>query len=82
MSATTDTPDPDVVMIEKAIETLGEHFDTVQIFCTRSEGQAEGTTFVTRGTGNWFARYGSIRLWMEREENDEFFCRGPEEKES
>lgn len=52
----------DSQQIDKAINLLSDHFDTVQIFCTRTEnGQ---TVHVTMGVGNWFARYGHVIDWL------------------
>lgn len=52
-------------MFDKALEELGEHFDTVQIFATRHEsGEEGGTINMAYGAGNWFARYGQIREWL------------------
>ncbi len=57
--------DADVVRVRKAVSELGEHFDSVQIFCTRHEsGEHEGTLKFTLGEGNWFARYGQVREWL------------------
>jgi hypothetical protein len=53
--------------VKKHASQLGEHFDSVQIFCTKHDG-AEGTASVNCGEGNWFARYGQIREWVEKNE--------------
>lgn len=59
----------DLDRVEAALQTLSEHFDTVQIFCTRHEsGEENGTVNVNRGMGNWFARYGQVMEWIVREE--------------
>lgn len=47
---------------------LVEHFDSVQIIATKRH-QA-GTLIVPRGEGNWYARYGSVRDWVLRQEED------------
>jgi len=55
----------DLARVRKHAEELGEHFDGVQIFCSRHEaGTEDGTIHVTYGGGNWFARYGQIREWL------------------
>lgn len=59
----------DVEIIRKAVDQLGEHFDSVQIFCTRHEG-AEGTGRYAIGGGNWFARYGQIVYWLHQQQED------------
>jgi hypothetical protein len=54
-------------MVEQALNALGEHFDTVTIFTTRHEG---GETHVLEeGVGNWFARYGQIKVWVREQES-------------
>lgn len=59
----------DIEIIQKAADQLGEHFDTVQIFCTRHEG-SDGTGRYALGIGNWFARYGQIAYWMHQQKED------------
>lgn len=60
------TDDPGSQRIDAAIEDLGEHFDTVHIIATRKDGD---TYLISRGTGNWWARYGSIRDSMLKMES-------------
>lgn len=58
--------------VEKALDVLSEHFDAVQIFASRCEsGELNGTIRVERGSGNWFARYGQIRSWVIRMDEQE-----------
>lgn len=55
----------DLQRIEAVISQLGEHFDSVMIFCTRhDEGQEGGTVNCALGSGNWYARYGQCREWL------------------
>ncbi len=57
--------DPDLVLIQKAIDLLSEHFDSVQIFANRYEsGEKNGTIHVDLGYGNWYSRYGQVRDWL------------------
>ena len=59
----------DMERVQKALDTLAEHFDSVHIFCTRHEGGQLGATVkMSMGVGNWFARYGQIREWLLIEE--------------
>jgi hypothetical protein len=52
-------------LMDDALQGLGEHFDSVQIFVTRHEaGEKGGTLAVKRGCGNIYARYGQIREWL------------------
>lgn len=61
--------DADVAMLREAAEKLSEHFDSVHIFTTRYESNLDhGTINVNWGTGNWFARYGQIRTWLKRQD--------------
>ncbi len=58
-------------IIDKCVAQLSEHFETVQIFTTKSpvdykkDGLEPGDTpAFNRGTGNWFARYGQVDEWL------------------
>lgn len=63
----TETEDMDLV--RKHVTSLGEHFDSVQIFVTRHEpAEKDGTVTINFGSGNWFARYGQVRNWVNVEE--------------
>ena len=55
-------------LINQHIEQLGEHFETVQIFVTIKDTTGDGTAHVNRGTGNYFARYGQVQLWLAAEQ--------------
>ena len=41
-------------------------FDTVQIFATTYD-QDEGARHFSFGHGNFYGRYGHVRMWLERE---------------
>lgn len=43
-------------ILRKAVENLGEHFDSVQIMATWSEDSI--THLSNNGCGNWYARQG------------------------
>jgi len=59
---------PQERLVEKMMQQLSEHFDTVQIFTTRHE---EGeTSVIETGAGNWFARYGHVRKWVDEQEQE------------
>ncbi len=57
----------DLDMVKASCEKLGEHFDSVQIFATRYDGET-GTVNVQWGSGNWFARKGQIADWLIKED--------------
>lgn len=60
-----DFESADMGRIQECLNHLSEHFDTVQIFCTRHEAEIEnGTIACTRGIGNWFARKGQVQEWV------------------
>lgn len=75
--------DQDMKRIEASAHSLGEHFDTVQIFCTRHESESEesgGTINCNYGLGNWFARYGHVRDWLIRQdERSKMVSRGEQD---
>lgn len=66
-----DANEGDAVMdlVQKHADMLCEHFESVQIFCTKSsdDGTGETMSFIT-GSGNRYANYGLVRLWMIRED--------------
>ncbi len=60
MSQSADTD-----LLQKHVNELSEHFDTVQIFVTRHEiGTDNGTVGACRSAGNWYARLGQVREWL------------------
>lgn len=61
----------DIARVKDAVNVLMKYFDSVQIFVIRHEGDspnARGTSMTQAGRGNWYARYGAIKLWLAREE--------------
>lgn len=62
-----DERDDDDAMIDEVdrhLNALMEHFETVQIVATRQKGDM--TQCLTRGRGNVFARQASVREWLLR----------------
>ena len=55
-------------IMQKHLNFLSEHFDTVQIFITHHNSTTDeyGTMNMTVGTGNWLARYGQVKDWINR----------------
>lgn len=56
-------------IIDKSINELMVHFDAVQIFVTRQDG--ETSMFAGRGKGNYYSRLGMIHAWLEVPEDSE-----------
>jgi len=52
----------DLATVKGFAAQIAEHFDTVQIFCTKKV--PDGTNVHTWGDGNWYARYGQIKEWV------------------
>jgi hypothetical protein len=65
------TKERDVKLVKTAIGNLMEHFDTVQIFCTRHISPEHGTLNLKLGAGNWFARFGQVSMWVSSEETED-----------
>lgn len=63
-----DEMDRDIDMVKRHVAQLSEHFEAVQVFVTRSS--EEGTVNCHLGAGNWFARYGQVKLWTAKEERE------------
>lgn len=64
--------DKDLGILKDACSKLGEHFESVHIFVTKSydpdDPQERGTINASWGSGNWFARYGQIRTWIIKQD--------------
>ena len=56
-----------IELVQRATAQLMEHFDSVQIFVTKNCGKGS-TLSMKYGDGNWFSRYGQVRLWLMSEE--------------
>lgn len=58
--------------IDKVLEELGEHFDSVQILAsvTHAHGDGGGTSTIARGSGNFMARIQHAREWVEDYDTD------------
>lgn len=54
------------IMREK-VKELSKYFDSVQIFCTRHESDKIGTIHLTECSGNFFTRFGQIKLWLDKQ---------------
>lgn len=58
-------------ILDDAAKMLMRHFDSVQIICTMMDPNGTGTTSgISSGAGNWYARYGSTKDWVERQEEE------------
>jgi hypothetical protein len=55
-------------MLKKAALELGEHFDSVQIVCSRKSGDT--TTRFQASSGNIYACEGSVREWLKVQDLD------------
>lgn len=67
-------------IVDSHIAQLAEHFDTIQIFVTKREDDAS-TSALSRGIGNWYARYGQVQIWVVKEdETERDTCRNKDDK--
>lgn len=56
-------------IVTKAVDSLGEHFDTIHIFATVHDPSSDGGTVnVSAGVGNWLTRYGQVKDFVIRTE--------------
>ena len=55
-----------MALLENQAKLLMQSFDSVQIFCTKYEG--EDTANYVFGGGNFWARYGHVRGWILRQD--------------
>ena len=70
------TPEERDVMqgyLQNACAELKQHFDTVQIFCTKDEQGDDIVCAYNQGSGNWYARYGQARLWLKQKESEDYY---------
>lgn len=58
---------PDEQFLDKALDILREHFDTVQILATRHEASQNGTLHFDCGFGNYYARLGQLDIWLKQQ---------------
>lgn len=70
--------------VQECIDKLSGQFDTVHIFVSRYEGGTDGGTVnFQQGTGDWFSRYGIVRSWLIRtEEQTRITARKDDKEES
>jgi len=54
--------------VERAVQEIGEHVDSVLIFVTkkRTDG-GRGTWHISQGIGNWFAQFGQVSHWLQEQ---------------
>lgn len=57
------TGQSDIARLKAAAALLHQHFDTVQILCTRVDDEGE-TVAVEHGRGNFLARLQQARDWI------------------
>lgn len=55
--------------VDQALDSLGEFFESVQIIATDSD--VDGSTYIARGRGNFYARKGSVQQWLENDRHDD-----------
>lgn len=60
-------------LVDRAIETLSEHFDSIIILATVYDGEGatggSGTRVVCKRHGNYYATKGVVIEWLEEERN-------------
>ena len=54
----------DLKRINDAIRTLRLHFDCVHTFASRHDDETSTTQTMSNGDGNWYARYGQIKAFV------------------
>lgn len=67
----TDAEDKDAdsleLMLQSAVDKLGEHFDSVQIIATKEYQKGDYVRF-NSGSGPYYSRIGSVREFVEVEQ--------------
>lgn len=54
-------------LLERHVAALREHFDAVQIFVSRFDGEKNETMVLHEGHGNYCARTGQVKDWLDEE---------------
>lgn len=62
---TDEQRDKKRALLANQAKLLMEHFDSIQIFATSYEKETGGTTHWSEGYGNWCARYGHVKSWVQ-----------------
>jgi hypothetical protein len=58
-----------VQVVQRAVDALSEHFDSVQVFVSRHDGERPDQTLTIQiGAGNWFTRLGQVRDWLIKQD--------------
>lgn len=55
-------------LLDEHVAKLMEHWENVQIFCSRTVDGGQFTCGVNRGAGNYYAREGQVRQWLTEED--------------
>lgn len=55
----------DLRALDDAIALLSQRFTNIQVFATRHLSDVEGTLRFTRGSGDYFARFGLVKQWTD-----------------
>lgn len=59
-----NSPEDTESILDRCVAILSEHYDAVEILVTRcDDGKTNATS---KGSGNWYARYGLAREYVER----------------
>jgi hypothetical protein len=70
MRKKSNTESKDLAIIQAHLTQLQEHYDNVHIFVQRRE-ENSNVMNAQMGIGNWFARYGQIKMWCVKSEETE-----------
>jgi hypothetical protein len=60
----SDYSKTNISRVKDAVSVLYEHFDNVQIFANVITDDGKGTAHYSYGAGNWLARYGHIKSFV------------------
>ncbi len=72
----TEAEQAEIDEVDKHVDALRQKWDSVTIFVSREAGaedmsigrEAGNTISISRGIGNWFSRFGMIRMWLVDQE--------------
>lgn len=52
--------------VDAAVRVLSEHFEAVQVLCSRVAPDCDGTQRYFAGAGNWYARQGMAKEYCDQ----------------
>jgi len=59
------------LILDRALTELGEHFTSIQICATIFTSDVDGTAYMSRGTGDFYARRGACDRFLREDDAED-----------